>query len=304
MLAILAGMILGATMGVAVAYWRSTNRRRFESAREPEDVLHVPLLAQIPESSGDELTELNLPSVVDPASAGGDAYRTVVDALRRSLDLSHADGHDSADPSSQQGTVLAVISGRSGEGRADVSVNAAFAAARSRLRVLLIDGDADRKNVSRLLHVVSSHGYSAPMLQTVSTQPIEWAPIRTFGLDDGTRLDVMEHEPQLRSSPKSIDPTAVASALHTLADRYDLIIIDEPPLLGNAPSGRTVVHADRALIVVSHGGEVADADDLRYRLKVLGVEPVGYVYRATSSESRFGPFSRDPEIGGQAGSHA
>ena len=287
MLGALAGLILGATIGVAVAYWRSSNRRQFENKREPEKTLKAPLLAQISGPARGDDAESSLPSIADPGSVEGDAYRTLVDAMLRSMDLSRSDATSTSETPARRGIILAVISARDGGGRAAVTVNAAVEAARSRLRVLLIDGDADGRRVSRLLFVASSNDYFTSTLPADPVRSGEPAPIRVLELGDGTRLDAMEQKLQRRSAQEVSDPAATSSALHKLADRYDLIIIDEPPLLDHATSGRAIVHADRALIVVSQGSDIGDADDVRYRLEVLGVDPIGYVYRTGRRERRF-----------------
>lgn len=286
-LGILAGLILGGTLGVAIAYWRSSNRRRFEHRLEPEYVLTVPMLAQVPALANGDGPEATLPAVCDPASSAADAYRMLVEALQRTLELPISGSDGPRNGSRRRGAVLAIVSSRSDEGRAAVAVNAAFEAARANHRVLLIDGDVDRQRVSRLLNSAVSHECTVPILKSESLRSEHLSAIREYRLADGTCVDVVDHEPQRGESSLSPDSMAVAATFGGIHDQYDLIIIDEPPLLDETRSGRGLVHADRALIVVGDGSSIADAEDVRYRLSVLGIEPIGYVYRSAPSSRQF-----------------
>lgn len=59
---------------------------------------------------------------------------------------------------------------------------------------------------------------------------------------------------------------------------YDLVVIDTPALTQVAYAGELVRHADAALVVVLHGGNVAPVEDVSERLSILNVDTIGYVF--------------------------
>ena len=64
----------------------------------------------------------------------------------------------------------------------------------------------------------------------------------------------------------------------SLAEAYDLVLIDAPPLLRVAYATKLARLADRALIVVAHGQAIDDVAELRNQLDLVGTDEVGYVY--------------------------
>ena len=57
-----------------------------------------------------------------------------------------------------------------------------------------------------------------------------------------------------------------------------LVIVDVPPLLQVAYATAAVQKANQALVVVCHNSPVENLRELRYRLDIIGVKALGYVY--------------------------
>ena len=66
--------------------------------------------------------------------------------------------------------------------------------------------------------------------------------------------------------------------LAELADRYDVVIVDAPPLLRVTHAATLAAGADSVLVVVSHGGGLGDQEEIGRRLRLIGRAPIGYLY--------------------------
>jgi len=63
-----------------------------------------------------------------------------------------------------------------------------------------------------------------------------------------------------------------------LYQRYDVILIDAPPLLQVAYASALLHVADAALVVVPHGVAIAEVEELADRLQFIGRPVIGYIY--------------------------
>ena len=66
--------------------------------------------------------------------------------------------------------------------------------------------------------------------------------------------------------------------LAELADRYDVVIVDAPPLLQVTHAATLAGGADSVLVVVATGGALADQEEIGRRLRLIGRTPLGYLY--------------------------
>ena len=64
--------------------------------------------------------------------------------------------------------------------------------------------------------------------------------------------------------------------LAELGDRYDVVIVDAPALLQVTHAATLAGCADGVLVVVSHGGALADQEEIGRRLRLIGRAPFGY----------------------------
>ena len=117
------GAFLGLFAGLAAAYLLSTSRQSFHRPEEPQGVLGVPYLADIPkfEEVG---SEGPLPVVSDPRSPAAESFRFVAASLGFRANRAEA-------------KIIVAVSGSVGEGKSTIIANTALAAARSGKRVLL-----------------------------------------------------------------------------------------------------------------------------------------------------------------------
>ena len=262
------GALVGVIIGAAIAYMLAQRRRRFSSRTEPERVLGVPLVTDVPHFSQERL-RTTLPVSDAPASAAAEAFRFVAAGIT-------VQQMDRAGNGAAAFKTVAITSAGIYDGKTTVAANTALAAAREGGRVLVVDAD------------FASEALTETLLGAVQ-RPLGMTDVAagTLSLRDAVILVTKEYAGTVAlltrgtaeiSAPDFFASAPAAKLFEAAARDYDLIIIDAPPVLRVAYATTIVRNADRTLIVVSHGSDVGIAEELRHRLALIGTQAVGYVY--------------------------
>ncbi|MET0180505.1 MAG: polysaccharide biosynthesis tyrosine autokinase [Novosphingobium sp.] len=225
---ILLALLIGAILSGMVVF---ASLQFDDGVRVPEDVerkLQLPLLGVVPQVAGD-LNE----AMADPKSAVSEAYN----ALRGSLLHSTAGGLP---------PVLLVTSAQASEGKTTTSRAIATALARINKRVLLVDADLRRPSVHNMVGGSNDRGLSSLL---TSQDPLASAVVPSG--EPGLSL--------LTSGPIPPSPTELISSMRfrglidEMADAYDAVILDSPPILGLADSPSMSPLVDGVVLVVESG---------------------------------------------------
>lgn len=260
------GGALGGMLGAAVAYGLESRSWRFADHTEPERVLNVPALAIVPDFSKERL-ESRLPARDAPASASAESFRFLTVAI----DRKHLPG--------QRHRSVAIVSATVGEGKTTVVANTALAAAREGLNVLVFDADIGKADLTSLLLNRQTSGTTGLGLTdiVVGGQPFENA-VNIVNVRNGPDLSVLGFG-RTHVDPISFFRSAeTKAALASVTARFDLLLIDIPPVLHVAYATPLFSFVDDVVVVVMHGGDSAQLSETRDRLDLLGVAPSGYVY--------------------------
>nr|MDJ0924329.1 Wzz/FepE/Etk N-terminal domain-containing protein [Acidimicrobiia bacterium] len=142
-LLVVGGFLFGAIVGSAIALPLSRGRRRFGSRSEPERLLGIPLVADVP-SFMEERLATNLPVVEAPASASAESYRFVSAAISLQRDRVFAEEATAF-------TSVMFTSPQVSAGKTTSVANTAFAAALGGNRVLVIDADFSSQDLTTML---------------------------------------------------------------------------------------------------------------------------------------------------------
>jgi succinoglycan biosynthesis transport protein ExoP len=159
-----------------------------------------------------------LPHVQDRGAAPGDEDVTqVLEAMRSiRLNLTHTFGAPGP-------IIVTITSPGVGDGKSLVSANLALAYAEAGYRTLLIDGDARRGALHRALRVSRKPGLTDTLAGRVSledvTQKTTWSSLEFIGA--GSRF---------RDSPELLASAAMVELVARVRSRYQVIIVDSPPL--------------------------------------------------------------------------
>lgn len=269
-------IVMGALAGGGGAYLLNERKIRVSSRLDPQRLLGLPLLGEIPAIRSNVLDpELAVEGL--PGSPEAQAFHGIVDEIQRQLKeveaLSRAPGAASIVPG---GTIIAVASPGFLEGKTTVAVNVALAASRAGLRTLLVDADLSQQRATSVLLPFSSRGrdglgevlgYKAELKDVLI--PISLAGRHT--------IDLLHRG---ASSPAWTDLRSAVAArvFEALRGLYDVIIVDTAPVLHVPPARSALRPADYALVVIKHHDLVENAEELLIRLNLLGVASLGYVY--------------------------
>ncbi len=172
-------------------------------------------------------------------------------------------------PDETTAPVLVVTSALPGEGKTTVASLLALASARVGHEVLLIDGDLVRPNLAQLFGIAPRPGVAQALRsESADERPYARAEVR----------------PRLTVVPTPPDPDAgdlisqnMERFLDGVAPRYDLIVVDGPPVLGNDSGQKLATLADGNLLVVGRGGRVAIVEEAVATLRSLDAQIVGAV---------------------------
>lgn len=262
--------ILGALVGASVSYVLVHLRTRVESRYEPEGILDAPLLGTVPLP---QAFESEMAVVHQPDSAAAYAYRFAASAL----DLRTAGS----------AKVVMVVSAKQGPHRSVIVANLAAATSLSGLRVLAIDADFQVQGMTRFLFGrLSDRGLIDFVFDGVSLSYV----MRTVQLGGGRELHVMpQSDPS--SSTGLIQGEFPESLFSEIAREHDLIILDAPAVLEAAYTATLATFVEGLVVVVEHGMETDDLEELAARLELTQTPVLGYLYVSAHEPRRF-PWSR------------
>ncbi len=229
----LMGTILGALLAIGFALLLEQIDRRVPSAQQASEWLKAPLLGSIPAlRDGAESPILNQPVAVE-------AFRN----LRTTLRLS------------SQGRplrALMVTSPSPGDGKTFVSRHLAVGIAQSGQRVLLLDAD---------LRLPMQHRFEGLPLSPGLTNVL----IGESRLDECLRHTGVDNLWLLPAGDVPANPTELLESarmeeiLAQLRERYDMLIMDVPPVQMFADARVLALHCDAILMVLQPGATLRDA---------------------------------------------
>ena len=141
--------------------------------------------------------------------------------------------------------------------------------------MLLIEGDLRRPKIAEYLHLESTVGLTTILIGRVSDDEA----IQSWG-DDG--LDVITSGSRPPNPAELVQSHLMKDILSRLRVRYDVIIVDAPPLLPVTDGALLAAQSDGALLVVRHGKTTRDqvAQAARH-LATVGAPLLGTVLNMT-----------------------
>ncbi|MFN4090600.1 MAG: GumC family protein [Alphaproteobacteria bacterium] len=200
-------------LSVAIAFLLERLDPGFRSTDQIESVLGVPGLGLVPQITGlRSIGRTPEAYVVDrPTSAFAESLRT----LHTALLLSNVD---------QPPKTVLVTSSVPREGKSTIAIAMARLMARSGRSVLLVDCDLRRPRAASALGLPGKPGLVEVLARSVA---LEEAVVR----DVEAALDVLPAGERPTSPPDLFTSTQMRALLADLRERYDLIVIDSPPVL-------------------------------------------------------------------------
>ena len=222
---LLLGAGVGLIFGIGIAFLLEHLDTSVKSLEDVERYLQVPVLAVIPKDVG----ILHKQSGMSPDA---EAYRI----LRTNIEFNRKNPEDNS---------ITVVSGGAGEGKSTTLVNLAYVCAQGGYTTLMIDADLRRPRLHTFLDINNSVGLTNYLTTDLALE------------------DVILQTPvdNLYFLPSGILPADAAGILNSrrmsellqdVKQRFDLVLVDSPPILGVSDAAVLASEVDLTMVVVQH----------------------------------------------------
>jgi capsular exopolysaccharide synthesis family protein len=220
-------VVAGLFLGIMVAFFIEYLDTSVKTMADAESLLGLPVLAVIPNKGGP--LPINADSAKVPYAEG---YRI----LRAKLDLKVQNG---------LGPSISMLSGGPGEGKSTTLYNMAVVCAQAGQSVILVDSDLRRPTVHGLVKVSNERG------------------LANYLRGEGDALDFIQETklPNLHVLPAgemslseigTLASEKIRGMLDELKQRYDIVFVDSPPILGVSDGSIIAREVDYVILVIQH----------------------------------------------------
>jgi receptor protein-tyrosine kinase len=258
------GLGLGLLIGLALVVLLEKLDRRVRETDELERLWDRPVLSMIPADS-----DLGRDGIAPPAGPISEAFAM----LRGRLRYFNVD---------RDLRVIMVTSALPGEGKSTTAWNLAVAAARSGTRVLLIDADLRRPTIASRLRLGRTTGLADVLVGIDSfVDTVHSVPIPQRPTESPIVVDVLAAGSPPPNPVEIIESEAMERLLHEARSRYDLVLLDTPPVGIVSDALGLVPRADGLLVVTRLNHITRDAARrFRQELESLDAPLIGVVANA------------------------
>jgi succinoglycan biosynthesis transport protein ExoP len=249
------GLFGGLLFGIALAFLLESQDDTVADTFQVEALTHVPVLGLVPLHRRDLKTQPDgalaaepSPFLTDPSGATAEAFRS----LRSGLTLSGA---------GRRLKLLSVTSALGGEGKSFTVYNLGLAFAATGLKVLIIDADLRRPRQDFLFRLTRKEGLSNLLAGIGSfddvIQPHTVAPNLFF-------MSAGQYTPL---ASELLESGEIVKILQQARERFDLVLVDNAPVLPVADPVQVASHCDGTIGVLRSGQTSRKA--LRHFVQIL-----------------------------------
>jgi len=219
------GAVVGMIFGLGIAFFLEYLDTSVKSLEDVERYLQVPVLAVIPKDVGILHKQAG-------TSPDAEAYRI----LRTNIEFNRKNPEDNA---------ITVVSGGAGEGKSTTLVNLAYVCAQGGYTTLMIDADLRRPRLHTFFDINNTVGLTNYLTTELMLE------------------DVILQTPvdNLYFMPSGVLPADAAGILNSrrmseliqdVKQRFDLVLVDSPPILGVSDASVLASEVDLTMVVVQH----------------------------------------------------
>lgn len=220
---LIVGALIGLLAGVVVAFISNYFDTSIKTLEDAERSLGLPVLGVIPQDAGLLILQAG-------DSPDAEAYRILRTNIELKKDLYKA-------------TTIAVVSANAGEGKTTTLSNLAYVFSQAGYSTLMVDADLRRPRLARYAEMKSDVGLSSYLSGTKE-------------LKDVVFQTGHENLYMLPSGPIPADPSGLIGShrmqklISEVSRRFDIVLIDSPPVLGVSDASLLVSRADATLLVL------------------------------------------------------
>ncbi len=219
------GGILGLMFGLGLAFFLEYMDTSVKSLDDVERFLGVPVLAVVPKDVG----VLHRTSGFNPDAEAYRILRTNIEFNRKNPDAN----------------CITVTSGGAGEGKSTTLCNLAFVCAQGGYSVLLIDADLRRPSMHTHFDVSNTVGLTNYLTSNVTLEEVVVrTPVENLYFLPSGMLPA--------DSAGILNSQRMSELIADVKSRFDLVLIDSPPILGVSDASVLANEADLTLLVVQH----------------------------------------------------
>ena len=252
------GLLVGLVLGAGFAVLRESLDTRVRSEEDVARVTTVPVIASI--GFDDQASAAAF--VADPRSPYSESIRR----LRTNLQFLDVENRPRS---------IVITSALPGEGKSTTAVNLAQSLSEAGGSVLLVDADLRRPSIAHSLGLESDAGLTTILIGRATLPEVvqAWGDARLHVLTSG----------QVPPNPSELlGSHAMAVLLSQMATRYDVVVLDSPPLLPVTDAALLAKLAGGALVVANSTKKLqrAQLGEALAALEAVGARVLGIVLNA------------------------
>ncbi len=261
------GVLAGLALGVAQAVLREVLDTRLRSFDALRRLTTASVLGEF--GVDDTIAKHPLVAVDNRYSTRAESFRQ----LRTHLTYTNLDGGPQS---------IVVTSATPGEGKSSTAVNLALMLAQNGSRVLLVDADLRRPTTGTYLGIESRVGLSTVLTRQVALDDA----IQEVGGDNPLHVLAAGRVPPNPS--ELLSSSRMADLVRELESRYDVVIVDAPPLLPVTDPAVLGAICSGVLLVVSVNGQTRRAEFVaaEQTLRQVGARLLGLVVNRLPAQRR------------------
>lgn len=270
-------LVLGLMAGPALAIWRSRSRPGVHNPEEIEVHTGLDVYAVVPHSpeqllidrgTGRKKSSGTLLADVSPHSHPIEALRE----LRVGLKIAMAEASNNR---------ILVTGATPGIGKSFIARNFAMLLAQSGKRVLLINADLRKRDLSGTFSLPHEGGLSELLTSKLNAQQAIHVQVRP-------NLDVLTTGKLPRLPADMLESAAFTVALDELSSRYDSVVIDSAPVLVAADAAAVAPACGLVLLVARAGkSQLGELNESVRRLAKAGVKIDGVLFNGMDFSRRY-----------------
>jgi len=263
----LLGLAAGLALGLAAAFLRDSLDDKLTSKEATEQAGGTPVLAMTPVVTAWRRAAPVVVSVAEPSSPAAESYRS----LRTSLLFARQE---------RKLRSLMVTSPGISEGKTATLANLGVVFAQAGERVLLVSSDLRRPRIGEFFRMEERVGLASVLLGQLT-------------LEESVRpVPGVEHLSLLPAGPVPSNPAELLNSgrardlFASLRERYDLVLIDTPPVLPVTDAAILAQHADATLLLAAAGQtRRADLHRTVERLNQVNADILGIVLNKVTRQT-------------------
>ncbi len=222
---IVLGVLFGAMLGVGVAFLIEYLDTSVKTMEDIERYFDLPVLAVVPKNTG---VLMDLPADAMDAEPYR-ILRTNIEFNRKNKDMK----------------VLTLVSGGAGEGKSTTLTNLAYTFAQSGLTTLIVDADLRRPSQHKIFDIANSRGLTDYLSKGVGIEDL----IQTTKVDG---LSIVTSGKLPPGAIAMLNSRKMTDLIAELREKFDMVLVDAPPILGVSDSSVIVRSVDMTALVIQH----------------------------------------------------